>query len=567
MLAWRRRASVVPLAAAVLSALLRCSAPAHPEIPQPDLEGVEPAVAQAVKQEVDAVARDPDSAAAWGRLGDRYRVQQWLPLAARCYLEAERREPAEFRWPHLAGRCLLADDPVAAADAFARASAIDASYAPTHLMRAEALQRLSRADEARREFEAARGLDAQSALPLLGLAQLDLAANRLDEAAAGFEAALTADPSLGQAHLGLARIAEARGDAEAQARQEEAARGALRPVSIPDPRAGVSVEPVGSEDLARMGKELLGRGNVPEATRVLREAVQRNPGRPLPRVTLGLALLVGGDLTGAEEQLREALRIDPDNAEGHAALGNVLLLGSGDRVAEAVEQLEAAVRLEPDNRDSRNRLGHALMLAGRLEEAETQLREALRIDPGFASARYRLGQLLQKAGRLDQARDEYGRVLQTLAPTLDDAAAGPAAEPSRHLAAEAHNSLAEIAFALRRPPDAARELRASLEAAPGWFVATRNLAWLLATTPDDGLRDGAEAVRLAEAACNASEWRDARSLDALAAAQAERGSFEEASANAERAARTAEGAGDTALAAEIRARARLYAGRKPYRGR
>lgn len=54
------------------------------------------------------------------------------------------------------------------------------------------------------------------------------------------------------------------------------------------------------------------------------------------------------------------------------------------------------------------------------------------------------------------------------------------------------------------------------------YVASMNeLAWTLATDRDDALRDGAEAVRLAEKACQKDNWKEPRYADTLAAAYAE----------------------------------------------
>ena len=55
-----------------------------------------------------------------------------------------------------------------------------------------------------------------------------------------------------------------------------------------------------------------------------------------------------------------------------------------------------------------------------------------------------------------------------------------------------------------------------------------NYAWLLATIPDPGLRDGAKAVGLIRQAIANLGKRDPAYLDTLAAALAEQGRFEEA---------------------------------------
>lgn len=53
-------------------------------------------------------------------------------------------------------------------------------------------------------------------------------------------------------------------------------------------------------------------------------------------------------------------------------------------------------------------------------------------------------------------------------------------------------------------------------------------AWLLATAPDDNVRDGQKALRLALAAAELTKWKDAAVLDTLAAAYAETGDFKSA---------------------------------------
>ena len=55
-----------------------------------------------------------------------------------------------------------------------------------------------------------------------------------------------------------------------------------------------------------------------------------------------------------------------------------------------------------------------------------------------------------------------------------------------------------------------------------------NLAWVLATSPEDELRDGKRAVELATRACEVTEYAQAHILSTLAAAFAESGDFDTA---------------------------------------
>ena len=70
-------------------------------------------------------------------------------------------------------------------------------------------------------------------------------------------------------------------------------------------------------------------------------------------------------------------------------------------------------------------------------------------------------------------------------------------------------------------------------------------AWMLATNPNASVRNGAEAVELAQRAVELSGGREPAILDTLAAAYAEAGRFPEAVKTAQRAAALASARGDT----------------------
>jgi hypothetical protein len=89
----------------------------------------------------------------------------------------------------------------------------------------------------------------------------------------------------------------------------------------------------------------------------------------------------------------------------------------------------------------------------------------------------------------------------------------------------------------------------------------------VATSEDPSVRDGAEALLLAERLCEVSGCAQASELDALAAAYAETGRFDLAAATAERARRSASEAGAAELADAIGLRTELYRRGEPYRVR
>src|SRR4029077_622117 len=82
---------------------------------------------------------------------------------------------------------------------------------------------------------------------------------------------------------------------------------------------------------------------------------------------------------------------------------------------------------------------------------------------------------------------------------------------------------------------AVEHLEKALEIDPGLMNAEVNLAWVLATSPDDSLRNGARAVQLAEDVATRAGHPNAIVLRTLAAAYAEVSRFNDAIATAEQA--------------------------------
>ena len=90
-------------------------------------------------------------------------------------------------------------------------------------------------------------------------------------------------------------------------------------------------------------------------------------------------------------------------------------------------------------------------------------------------------------------------------------------------------------------------------------------AWLMATSSDASLRNGADAVELARRAVQLVGEREPTTLDTLAAAYAEAGRFPEAVATARKAIELANQQNARVLADTLRARIALYQAGKPVR--
>jgi len=92
-----------------------------------------------------------------------------------------------------------------------------------------------------------------------------------------------------------------------------------------------------------------------------------------------------------------------------------------------------------------------------------------------------------------------------------------------------------------------------------------DLAWVLATWPEASVRNGSEALELAQKANQIAINPDPLILRTLAAAQAENGQFNEAIATARQAAQLADARSDASLAGELRSQIKLYESALPFR--
>ena len=115
-----------------------------------------------------------------------------------------------------------------------------------------------------------------------------------------------------------------------------------------------------------------------------------------------------------------------------------------------------------------------------------------------------------------------------------------------------------------RAQEATDMYRKALKAAPDYVEAQNNLAWVLATHADAKIRNGKEALRLAESVVRKMGQHPSY-LDTLAVAYAEVGRYPEALATANKAIQIASSQGNTQMAWDIHAREKFYAVGKPWR--
>ena len=167
--------------------------------------------------------------------------------------------------------------------------------------------------------------------------------------------------------------------------------------------------------------------------------------------------------------------------------------------------------------------------------------------PDHADAQYNLASALLRKGRIDDAIIHYKEALTWGRNNADT-----------------HANLGSAFLAKGRVVDAIEQYEEALSLAPENVAAQSNLAWLLATSAEPSLRNGPEAVLLAEQASRSSGAKKPLVLRILAAAYAEAGRFSEAAETAHDALQAADDEGNSALSDLLRKEIALYESGHPY---
>jgi Flp pilus assembly protein TadD len=128
----------------------------------------------------------------------------------------------------------------------------------------------------------------------------------------------------------------------------------------------------------------------------------------------------------------------------------------------------------------------------------------------------------------------------------------------------AHSYLGASLLEQGRTAEAIREFENALQLRPDLLTVSNNLAWLLATTPEAGLRDPAGAIAAGENAALMTGHADPAVLDTLAAAYASAGRFSDAVRTIEQAIGISRERENEASVREFSGRLALYRARRAY---
>lgn len=474
-------------AGVVAAPRLAASSPAGPAQPAllpvvlPDLDRAHASVRAQLREAYAAAVTEAGpgwSGGAWGELGRLLMAGEYLDEAERCFRNAHVLAPDDFRWPYYLAHVFRSTGRLTeAVEHFERALRLRPGDLAALTWLGQVHVDAGRPEAAKPHLARARVLHPDTPAVLFQLGRAATARRDYATAVAWFEDALRLEPAATAIHYPLAMAYRGLGDLE-KARAYLDGRGGRAGdgagVTLADPlMAEVNTALRSPQVHWDLGLVAGARDDWPEAVRQFREAARLAPELPVVRLNLGLALNRTGDARAALDQLGEAVRLDPRLAAAHFAMGT--LYERSGRDEEARERYTLVATYDPNHAEAHLRLADTLRRTDRLEASLAPYRRALQLEPGWREARFGEAMALVR---------------------------------------------------LARYPEAVQRLRAAMDLHPGEPAFPLAVARLLAAAPDPRVRDGSEALALAQAV--EATLKTTAVAETMAMALAELGRFAEA---------------------------------------
>lgn len=212
---------------------------------------------------------------------------------------------------------------------------------------------------------------------------------------------------------------------------------------------------------------------------------------------------------------------------------------------QAAEDFATAIEYGPSNWRTHHNYAISMAMKGEYQKAIAEFSKSIQLNSKYANSYFNRGELYFETGQYSQAIDDY---TQSISLDLDDpqyynsrahcrfmiedyASALEDYQTAAKLAGDSatyHTDLADAHQFLGNWKEAASAYRLAVSVNGKFPRAYQNAAWLMATCPDENIRNIELALAASKKAIELEGKRSAKSVDTLAAATAAAGQLDQA---------------------------------------
>jgi tetratricopeptide (TPR) repeat protein len=281
------------------------------------------------------------------------------------------------------------------------------------------------------------------------------------------------------------------------------------------------------------------------------KAIQLQPGQVGPYIARARARSQMKDTKGALEDLETALKIEPDSIAVLLARARVYQQ-TGD-LKSAKADVEAALKNRPDLPDkiaAETLLASIAAGAGDIDEAIAESEHLLEIMPKNPTLLFQIGILYTLNKQSRKAIEKFTDALAN----------------SEKKDFNLYRHRGDAYLNVGKHAEAVKDYEEAFKLKPSDSGLLNNFAWVLATSPDEKLRDGKRSVEMGLKACQETRFEQPHILSTLAAGYAESGDFENAVKYSTKAVEVAAAQPDTAdIKEQLQKELDSYKQKKPVR--
>lgn len=374
------------------------------------------------------------------------------------------------------------------------------------------------------------------------------------------------------------KLLEAKGDPKplAQALVLRAQMTEDHEAKFKDFDAAVKADPRNIEALQARALLYLEKKETEKASKDLEAAVELQKDNP---ATIGALAEVMTNLKKYDEAIKlcdQVIKLKPKDALGYALRARVNLLK--DDLKAAIGDLNEALKVEPDDLQALVMRSGLLAADGKADLAKADIDRALGLRPDLPQLILQKSRIAAQIGKWAEAINDVQTLLRSDPTNADyrlQLAMYLQGDKRPRRAIEVLNSLIEDndkdADLLRTRGDALLSVNKHAEAIADYEAALKidaedtgvlnNLAWVLATSETESVRDAKRSIELATKACELTKYEKPHILSTLASGYAEKGDFDTAIKWSTKAVELGEGEVKEQLGKELES----YKEKKPWR--